>query len=68
MSIISYDAQEHRVNIRMPDKASQYANQLRDDLEAEFAFEGMGLKTLTAMNRYAQEWLAGHGIDVEIQA
>ncbi len=63
MSIISYDKDSHQVVIQVPSGSESQANLLKDDLEAEFAFEGMDASTVKAMNDYAREWLAGRGVD-----
>ena len=64
MNLISYDKTTGQVQISLPDKAIHLANLLRDDLEAEFAFEPMVDKVVAAMNNFAAQWLNDRGIEV----
>ena len=63
MTYVSYDKETCSVDIALPPEATQWGKQVRDDLEAEFAFEGMGSKTVQAMNDYVRNWLAGRGVE-----
>jgi hypothetical protein len=65
MKIISYDSSLHTISINLYGSAQVHANALRQDLEAEFAFEGVNERSVQAMNAYALDWLDGRGVTLE---
>lgn len=62
MKIITYEKNQRQVTINLPPGADHLANLLRDDLEAEYAFEAMTENVVEAMNDYANDWLKNRGI------